>query len=547
MNTGGNSDSAPRFGEFSKMVPVLTVIGGIFTLYIQYVFFHCARLLQFDLPPQARDQRDYNQGRLHFTTFHVLTIVVLYCLGRCILTNPGTIPSGKGWDVDACDNDTIAEQVEKKHTGERRHCKWCLKYKPDRCHHCRVCNLCVLKMDHHCPWVYNCIGYRNHKYFFLLLFYSVVDLVWIVCTMFDTLWWATRTDVDSCILILLCVGQTGATFMVVITSMFFSFHVWLMMQAMTTVEFCEKSLKNSGYDNSIYSIGLTGNISAVLGSNPLLWLLPCALPQGDGLLWSGTAGADAARITAAVLAANADGVPPSQRRSGAAAKAVAAARAAMAAASLSAGKAQGGLGAAAAKAAAARSAAEANNKSTAAAGGRTTRESTVRFRRESNASRTSSGGGSSSGAAGSSSNGGGTSSSNGAGGTSSSGERQSSSGAGTSSASGAAVEAGDQGGGVIGFLHNPEGGDAGSGGSGGYIGGHSIGSGNASCAGSDTGGVGSAASADGGIASAGIGDGGGGSGGPDTSALLPSHASDDGLQDGTGTPSSPVGQAQQQP
>ena len=30
---------------------------------------------------------------------------------------------------------------------------------------------CVLKMDHHCPWIANCVGYHNHRYFVLYLMY----------------------------------------------------------------------------------------------------------------------------------------------------------------------------------------------------------------------------------------------------------------------------------------------------------------------------------------------------------------------------------------
>jgi palmitoyltransferase len=44
--------------------------------------------------------------------------------------------------------------------------RWCSKceiIKPYRAHHCRACGTCVLKYDHHCPWIGQCCGARNHK------------------------------------------------------------------------------------------------------------------------------------------------------------------------------------------------------------------------------------------------------------------------------------------------------------------------------------------------------------------------------------------------
>ena len=51
-------------------------------------------------------------------------------------------------------------------------CQYCNEVKPLRTHHCSICGICVLKMDHHCPWINNCIGQNNQRYFLLFLFHS---------------------------------------------------------------------------------------------------------------------------------------------------------------------------------------------------------------------------------------------------------------------------------------------------------------------------------------------------------------------------------------
>jgi len=276
----------PRFSEPAKWVPVAFAWANIVALWVVYMFFHCVPLLA--------NKATSDEAIPQIVIFNVLTFLIIICYIRAIATHPGTIPTkfegDSTWEyVPAAGSRTQQPDAlglglqETKRSGDRRHCKWCAKYKPDRCHHCRVCRQCILKMDHHCPWIYNCVGFANHKYFFLLIFYSSIATNMIVWTMATTVTNSVEKQKPFAEVFFLIFGQSLAAFLGLIVTAFFLFHVWLMLKNMTTIEFCEKSMKQTGYGQSNYDLGCCGNIRAVLGDNPLTWLLPVDPPSGTGL------------------------------------------------------------------------------------------------------------------------------------------------------------------------------------------------------------------------------------------------------------------------
>jgi len=278
-----------------KFLPVMFICCQIGCLWLTYICLHCVPLLS---QPESN-----KRAKIQMFSFIVASIMLVICYVRSILVHPGTIPSGRDedgrtWEYVAPDarivggtssagsTEVALDLTETKRSGERRHCKWCAKYKPDRCHHCRVCRMCILKMDHHCPWIYNCVGFKNHKHFFLLLFYTCIATHIITWTMMESVKTSMGAETPFFTMFFLLFGQTLGSFLALLVTLFFSFHIWLMLKSMSTIEFCEKSMKRSAYDASSYDRGLLGNVKAVLGEDPLLWLLPVSTPVGDGLSYA---------------------------------------------------------------------------------------------------------------------------------------------------------------------------------------------------------------------------------------------------------------------
>jgi len=165
---------------------ILFVSLGLITLtYGLFIAFDC-RLTLID---------NYKFGILIPIICTVLYVFVLAMLFRTSFSDPGVVPRASQDQAKAAERQALDE--ERAQTGYKgyraaprereieisgvtiklKYCYTCKIYRPPRTSHCSICDNCVERFDHHCPWVGNCIGKRNYRYFYIFLIsLSILDV-----------------------------------------------------------------------------------------------------------------------------------------------------------------------------------------------------------------------------------------------------------------------------------------------------------------------------------------------------------------------------------
>ncbi|TBU59994.1 DHHC palmitoyltransferase-domain-containing protein [Dichomitus squalens] len=118
-----------------------------------------------------------NQTESHAFTHLTLAITIGLCaynFFRAISLDPGTCPK------PASDGElkTIIEELASQgRLNGQTFCIQCMARKPLRSKHCRICDRCIARHDHHCPWVWNCIGVNNHRQFLIFVMTLVLGII----------------------------------------------------------------------------------------------------------------------------------------------------------------------------------------------------------------------------------------------------------------------------------------------------------------------------------------------------------------------------------
>ncbi|EPY54155.1 palmitoyltransferase [Schizosaccharomyces cryophilus OY26] len=106
----------------------------------------------------------YRKKFFLFVTFLFLSFLCIAYYVNAVFQDPGYVPTIGGiTQRRECIEDLLGKSI----FDQNHFCLRCLHPKPNRSFHCIACDRCVYRYDHHCPWISNCVGLKNHKVFLI--------------------------------------------------------------------------------------------------------------------------------------------------------------------------------------------------------------------------------------------------------------------------------------------------------------------------------------------------------------------------------------------
>ena len=267
-----------------RWVPVLFILAVIVWSYYAYVVELC--LLTVEWPVEKA---------LYLMGYHVALAMLLWSYYQTVFSDIGRPPAQFGVRGEAAsalaacarpsDFRNVLDEFSRSaglpvqmrsYDGAIRYCEKCVSVKPDRSHHCSVCGHCVLKFDHHCPWVNTCVNFRNYKFFIQFLGYALLYCAFIFLTdikYFIWFWQVGVTEGDGGKFHIMFMFFVAGMFAISVSTLFF-YHLWLSAKNRTTIESFRDPVFTYGPDKNGFNLGWRENFREVFGLRPRLWFLP---------------------------------------------------------------------------------------------------------------------------------------------------------------------------------------------------------------------------------------------------------------------------------